>query len=169
MTIPSIGTPVGCKDILSGFFSTRAREKFATTIANQTKRKHVLLTNSGTAAYFLILKSLQRLSGKTIVGFGASARSSTYLNFCGITNTEIKAIIDNNRLKHGFYSPGSSIPIVSVEEGFRMRPDLLFILAWNFKDEIVKECQKRGYKGDYLIPFPNTPYILRTKALEGII
>lgn len=111
---------------------------------------------------------LQKFAGKTIVGFGASARSSSYLNFCGITNSEIKAIIDNNKLKQGLYSPGSSIPIVAIEEGFKMKPDILFILAWNFKDEIIKECQKKGYRGDYLIPFPNTPYLLRRKKLEAV-
>jgi len=64
MTIPSVGTPVGCKDILNGLFSTRARGVFARTIAKETKRKHALLTNSGTTAFFLILKAMQRLSGK---------------------------------------------------------------------------------------------------------
>jgi len=64
MTIPSVGTPVGFKDILNGLLAKGAREGFARTIANQTQRKHCLLTNSGTAAYFLILKALQRLSGK---------------------------------------------------------------------------------------------------------
>lgn len=98
---------------------------------------------------------------KTIIGFGASARSSTYLNFCGFTSSKIKAIIDNNKLKQGLYTPGSSILIVSIEEGFKMKPDLLFILAWNFRDEIIKECKNRGYEGNYLISFPNTPYLLR--------
>lgn len=64
MTIPSVGTPVGCKDILSGLLSTRARGAFVRTIAKQTKRKHALLTNSGTTAFFLIMKALQRLSDK---------------------------------------------------------------------------------------------------------
>ncbi|MCJ7546621.1 MAG: DegT/DnrJ/EryC1/StrS family aminotransferase [Deltaproteobacteria bacterium] len=64
MTIPSVGTPIGFKDILNGLFAKRSREGFAKTIASQTERKYCLLTNSGTAAYFLILKALQRLSGK---------------------------------------------------------------------------------------------------------
>jgi perosamine synthetase len=64
MTIPSIGTPVGFKDMLNGLLAKGAAEGFARTIANQTQRKHCLLTNSGTTAYFLILKALQRLSGK---------------------------------------------------------------------------------------------------------
>jgi perosamine synthetase len=64
MMIPSVGTPVGFKDILNGFFSRKACADFAKTIANQTRRKHALLANSGTTAYFLILKALQRLSNK---------------------------------------------------------------------------------------------------------
>jgi perosamine synthetase len=62
--IPSVGTPVGFQDILNGFLAKSALGKFARTIAEHTKRKHVLLTNSGTTAYFLILKALQKLSNK---------------------------------------------------------------------------------------------------------
>jgi perosamine synthetase len=64
MMIPSVGTPIGFKDILNGFLSRKACADFNKTIANQTRRKHVLLANSGTTAYFLILKALQRLSNK---------------------------------------------------------------------------------------------------------
>lgn len=97
---------------------------------------------------------------RRIVGFGSSARSSTYLNFCGFNSSDISKIIDNNRLKQGFFSAGSSIPIVSQKDGFRVTPDLLFILAWNFKDEIIKECRKNGYKGRFLVPFPERPHFL---------
>lgn len=62
--IPSVGTPIGFKDILNGFFSTTACADFTRTLTKHTKRKHVLLTNSGTTAYFIILKALQRLSNK---------------------------------------------------------------------------------------------------------
>jgi perosamine synthetase len=64
MITPSIGTPIGFKDILTGFGARGTREGFAKTIARQNHRKYCLLTNSGTAAYFLILKALQSLSGK---------------------------------------------------------------------------------------------------------
>jgi dTDP-4-amino-4,6-dideoxygalactose transaminase len=62
--IPSVGTPVGFKDIVNGLLSCGSLEKFAETIGEHTKRKHILLANSGTTAYFLILKALQRLSDK---------------------------------------------------------------------------------------------------------
>jgi SAM-dependent methyltransferase len=100
-------------------------------------------------------------SSKTVLGYGASARSSTYLNFCGFDSAQINAIIDNNPLKQGMYSPGTSIPIVTLENGMQMNPDLIFILAWNFRDEIVKECRANGYKGEFLVPFPQSPYYLR--------
>ena len=98
-----------------------------------------------------ILKSLQ---GKKIVGFGSSARSQTYLNYCGIDYKQILTIIDNNSLKQNLYTPGSSIPIVSFEKGMSILPDIIFILAWNFKDEIIKQCNDYGFKGNYLIAFP---------------
>ena len=104
------------------------------------------------------LDILESLNGKTIIGFGSSARSQTYLNYCGINSEKINAIIDNNPLKQGMYAPGSSIPIVDFEQGMKLNPDLIFILAWNFRDEIVKQCNMYGYTGDFLVPFPNKPY-----------
>jgi perosamine synthetase len=62
--IPSVGTPVGFQDILNGLLARSAMGKFARTIAQHTERKLVLLANSGTASYFLILKALQRISKK---------------------------------------------------------------------------------------------------------
>jgi SAM-dependent methyltransferase len=102
--------------------------------------------------------------GKRVIGFGASARSSTYLNFCGFTSSEIGRVIDNNRLKQGLYTAGSAIPIVSFDEGFKEKPDMIFILAWNFKDEVVRQCASSGFNGDYLIPFPNSPYLFRKEV-----
>lgn len=107
--------------------------------------------------------SIEMLKGykeKTVIGFGSSARSSTYLNFCGFTSPDIKMIIDNNKLKQGYFSAGTSIEIVSFEKGMSEDPDLIFVIAWNFKDEIIKQCRESGYKGPFLVPFPNKPYII---------
>ncbi|MBI5199992.1 MAG: class I SAM-dependent methyltransferase [Elusimicrobia bacterium] len=94
---------------------------------------------------------------ETVVGFGTSARSSTYLNFCGFGRKQVRAAIDNNPMKQGLFSPGGAIPIVSKKEGFALKPGLLFLFAWNFKKEILDECRKHGYKGRVLIPFPERP------------
>ncbi|MFH1380023.1 MAG: class I SAM-dependent methyltransferase [bacterium] len=98
---------------------------------------------------------------KTIIGYGASARSSTYLNYCQFDHSVVKAIIDKNRLKQGYYTPGTSIPIISLQQGLAYKPDMLFVLGWNFKDEILNECSNAGFKGPFLIPFPQKPYMMQ--------
>ncbi len=93
-----------------------------------------------------------------IVGWGASARSSTMLNFCGIDSSLISSIIDKNPLKKGLFTAGTHIPIVSPEEGMRQNPQTVCILAWNFKEEIIEELKNKfGFKGGYVIPLPGEP------------
>lgn len=105
-------------------------------------------------------KLLKACSSKKIIGFGSSARSQTYLNFCKITKNQVSTIIDNNPLKQGLYTPGSSIPIVSIDKGLEMKPDLIFILGWNFSQEIMEECKAKGFKGNFITPFPGSPKII---------
>ena len=100
---------------------------------------------------------LRSLKGQRIIGFGSSARSQTYINYCSITSKQIKFIIDNNPLKQNLFTPGSSIPIVSLEKGLAFKPDYIFIFAWNFKDEIMKICRENNFNGKFILPFPNIP------------
>lgn len=103
---------------------------------------------------------LSTYSEKKIIGFGSSARSQTFLNYCGFDQNNLERIIDNNSLKQNLYSPGTNIKIVDFENGINSKPDVIFLLAWNFKDEIIKECKSAGYKGDFIIPFPVKPKVL---------
>jgi len=103
---------------------------------------------------------LQRVAGKVLVGFGASARSSTYLNFCHIMNGHLLAVIDNNEMKQGLFTAGTNIPIVSLEQGMALKPDVIFILAWNFAGEIMEECAMHGFAGQYILPFPKAPCLI---------
>ena len=102
-------------------------------------------------------KILANYSSKKIIGFGSSARSQTFLNFCNFNEKNIDLIIDNNSMKQNLYSPGTNVKIVDFITGINSKPDLIFILAWNFKDEIINQCKSAGYNGEFLIPFPNNP------------
>ena len=91
----------------------------------------------------------------SLVAYGASARSSTLMNFAGISNQEIDSVIDRNPIKHGLYTPGTNIPILSYEEGLkRLDGKHLLLLAWNFEEEIVQDLRKSGIKGDIIVPLP---------------
>lgn len=108
-----------------------------------------------------ILNDLKK-EGETIVGYGASARSSTLLNFCGIDTRFISMIADQNSLKHKKYTAGTHIPIDSPEKVMEKNPDCVFILAWNFADEIIDILRGRfNYTGKCIIPLPNNPKTLR--------
>ena len=95
-----------------------------------------------------------------LVAYGASARSSTLMNFAGISAKEIDYVIDRNPIKHGLYTPGTNIPIVSYEDGVRkLDGKHLLLLAWNFEEEIVKDLRASGFKGDIIVPLPNEVHI----------
>ncbi len=102
-----------------------------------------------------------KISGKRVAGWGASARSSTMLNFCGIDASHIFAIIDLNPLKQGLFTAGTHIPIRQPEQVMKENPDCVFILAWNFADEIRDSLKKKwNYKGEIIVPLPNQPRIV---------
>ena len=109
------------------------------------------------------LKSIiesENSAGKKVIGYGASARSSTLLNFCGINHKHLACVADQNPLKHNRYTPGTDILILSPEQALKEKPDTIVILAWNFKDEIIDDLKEKGYKGSVIIPLPNNPYLL---------
>jgi hypothetical protein len=94
-------------------------------------------------------------AGKTIAGYGAAAKGTTLLNYYGIGTDLLDFIADRNAMKHGLYSPGMHIPVVSTDAILDRRPDYLLILAWNFAGEIVaqqEEYARRG--GRFILPIP---------------
>jgi SAM-dependent methyltransferase len=77
--------------------------------------------------------------GKRIAGYGAPAKGNTLLNYCGIGCDFIDYTCDLNPHKQGHFLPGSHIPIRSPEEIMQDKPDVVLILPWNLKDEIMQQ------------------------------
>ena len=106
-----------------------------------------------------IVKDIKARGGR-IAGWGASARSSTLLNYCGIDSRYIDAIADQNELKHGKYTAGTHILIDRPERVMQAGPDYVFVLAWNFRREILGSLQDRwAFKGKCIIPLPYDPLV----------
>ena len=100
--------------------------------------------------------------GKKIIAYGASARSSTLLNYCQISTESIDLVIDQSNFKHGFFTAGTKIPIKSPEDGMQSNPDVILLLAWNFKEEIIEQLKSRWkWSGELIIPLPGDPEILK--------
>jgi 2-polyprenyl-3-methyl-5-hydroxy-6-metoxy-1,4-benzoquinol methylase len=78
--------------------------------------------------------------GKTIFGLGAPVKGNTLLNFFDLGPDKIKYLTERNTLRRGLVSPGKHIPIIMDDE-LPEKPDSYLVLAWNFKEEILKRHQ----------------------------
>jgi hypothetical protein len=93
-------------------------------------------------------------------GYGASARSSTLLNYSKINNKHLKYIFDKNTMKSGLYTAGSNILIKKPSAKLISKVDCIIILAWNFQDEIIKFLKKIiKFKGSILSVLPRVRII----------
>ena len=110
----------------------KAKEKFKKIIENLLKRK------------------------LNVIGYGAAAKTTTFMSYFNINEKQIKYIYDDNELKQNLYMPGKNIKIINKKKLLSTNVNVLVILAWNYADFIIKKnitFKKKG--GKFLIPFPN--------------
>ncbi|TPE48415.1 class I SAM-dependent methyltransferase [Amaricoccus solimangrovi] len=94
-------------------------------------------------------------AGKTVVGYGAPAKATTLLNYCGVKTDMIDYTVDISPYKHGRLLPGTRIPIHPPERILETKPDYVLILAWNIKDEITRNMAAvRDWGGRFVVPLP---------------
>ena len=97
-----------------------------------------------------------RRAGKKVAGYGAPAKASTLLNYCGIRGDLLDFTVDRNPHKQNRFLPGTHIPIYSPARIDEVKPDYVVILPWNIKDEIMKQMAHiRSWGGQFVIPVPD--------------
>jgi SAM-dependent methyltransferase len=109
-----------------------------------------------------------KASGKRIAAYGAAAKGSTMLNYTGIDHRYLDFVVDRNVHKQGLYMPGVGVKIREPEALLTEMPDYVLILAWNFKDEILKqqaEYSRRG--GSWIVPIPFPAILEQTVETAG--
>jgi methylation protein EvaC len=101
-----------------------------------------------------LLKDL-KAKGKRVVGYGATSKSTTILNYCGIGSDLIEYISDTTPIKQGKYTPGSHIPVKPYDDFKGDYPDYVVLFAWNHAKEIMEKEQgylKSGGKWIVFVP-----------------
>jgi len=100
------------------------------------------------------LKNL-RHNGKKIISIGATSKSTTVFNYCGIDSSLIDCITDTTPDKQNLLAPGSHIPVVDRESVNLNDYDYAFLGAWNFKDVIAnKESEFVADGGQFITHVP---------------
>ena len=120
------------KEVLSGCNKIDYYRKFKSKVEDLKLENLKFLNNA-------------KKNNKTIFGIGAPAKGNTLLNYFDIKNNIISKLLEKNRMRKNLYSPGSHIPIV-MENEEKQIPDIYYVLAWNFKKEILMNFKKRGIK-----------------------
>jgi len=106
-----------------------------------------------------ILKQ-QKDEGRRVVGYAATSKSTTVLNYCNIGPDLIEYISDTTPIKQGKYSPGMHIPIHPYETLSDGYPDSFLLFAWNHKDEIMeKESSFLQSGGEWITYIPQVEII----------
>ncbi len=92
-----------------------------------------------------------RHNGKSIISIGATSKSTTVFNYCGIDSSLIDCITDTTPDKQGLLAPGSHIPVVDRDSVNLNDYDYAFLGAWNFKDVIANKEREFVEKGGKFI------------------
>jgi len=96
-----------------------------------------------------------RRAGRSVAGYGAPAKATTLLNYCGIGPELLPYTVDRSPHKQGRFVPGRQIPILAPERILTDRPDYLFVLPWNLRDEVLDQMHAvRDWGGRFVVAIP---------------
>ena len=108
-----------------------------------------------------LLAPLKR-TGARIFGIGAPSRASTLINYVGIDDGILDAIVEvPSSHKLNKYLPGTRIPVLEESLLLKEQPDYALLLSWHIAEELAVNLRKSGYKGKFITPLPE-PCILST-------
>lgn len=114
-----------------------------------------------TADWIAQVTDIYREEGFAVVGYGAAAKGNTVLNFIG--HSILDWIVDENPMKVGLQTPGTNIPIRSLDHlKWLDKPLCLVVLSWNFWDEIVDRVRSlRKNPNDVFIRYFPEPTVTK--------
>ena len=93
--------------------------------------------------------------GSCVIGYGAAAKATTFLNYCEIDRAQIPVILDAAPSKQGRYIPGCRIPIESPEKLKELKPDYVVIFPWNIQQEIMSDLAFiKEWGGQFVVALP---------------
>jgi methylation protein EvaC len=151
--------PKGSRTVSAKVDELLARELALGLDRQETYLQFKANCESSRAALMQTLASL-RAQGKRVVGYGATSKSTTVTNYCGITAAQVEFISDTTPIKQGRLSPGAHIPVKPYDEFVKSYPDYALLFAWNHAAEIrEKEQSFIGAGGRWIVYVPEVKIV----------
>ena len=98
--------------------------------------------------------------GGRVYGIGAPSRASTLINYVGLDDGIMAAVMETSSShKIGKYIPGTIIPVLDEAKLMEDQPEYALLLSWHIADELIAILQRKGFKGRFIVPLP-TPRIV---------
>jgi hypothetical protein len=152
-------TPDASRPVSARVLDLRRREEAAGYLKLETYRRFEEQVRATKRKLLELLIAAKR-DGKRIAGYGAPGKGNTMLNYCGIRTDFLDFTVDRNPYKHGRFLPGTHVPIFPPSKIDEERPDYVFILPWNLKNEIIAQLAHiRGWGGKFIVPIPEATVI----------
>jgi len=143
---PAVAAQRACEDMLG----LKSPETYARLQRNIERSRDELMA---------LLQDL-KAQGKRVVGYGATSKSTTVTNYCGITPDLVEFISDTTPIKQGKFSPGTHIPVRPYSDFASRYPDYALLFAWNHGDEIMeKEQNFQNAGGKWIVYVPQVKII----------
>jgi len=151
--------PVGSRPVLKNVGAQLAKEAALGLDRPETYLRFKANCESSRAALMQTLERL-RAQGKRVVGYGATSKSTTVTNYCGITSGHVEFISDTTPIKQGRLSPGAHIPVRPYDEFVKKYPDYALLFAWNHAAEIrEKETGFIAAGGRWIVYVPEVAIV----------
>jgi hypothetical protein len=129
-----------------GLLSNATKVKTLQKFANKIEKLGKSLTDR--------LKQI-KAEKKTIAIYGMPAKATTLMYLFNIDPKIIECVFEDAPLKIGLLTPGKHIPVVAAAEMYKLKPDYIVILAWNFADSIMANHKKYiDNGGKFIVPLP---------------
>jgi len=115
-----------------------------------------------TRVSLLALLDQLKAEKRTIIGYGASGRGTTIMNYCGIDGRYLDYVVDDAPAKHGFLTPGTHVPIQPWEftKSAAVFPEYSLLFAWSFIDEVKKRrTDYLSAGGKFIVPLPEVAVV----------
>jgi methylation protein EvaC len=136
----------GMRSVVPSVSQIVASEKRAGLHLPETYERFRINCETSKEQLVRVLKE-EKAAGRRVVGYGATSKSTTILNYCGIGQDLVEFISDTTPIKQNKFSPGMHIPVKPYMAFAENYPDMALLFAWNHQAEIMEREKDFSVKG----------------------